>query len=119
MHLRKQRSLTPGPAPLYPGPLRAMNLKRQRKNAASGESSRTPKTALAPGLGEALNCVKQIGIRKLFAPNSSAAPVTAVSVLRGMDSGVIVKEGKGRFGRGLAAVQNVYAEAALPRAVAV
>ena len=166
------------------------NLKKERKNAANGESSWTPNTALLLGLGEALKYVKQIGMDKLvenaqmlakatrsaatelglelFAPKSPAASVTAVKAPRGMDSSVIVKEFRSRFGSviangqgsmkgqifriahlgyfdfadlfsvvaelelilaannysvkfgtGVAAVQNVYAEAALPRAVAV
>src|SRR5579884_450800 len=41
------------------------NLKKERKNAASGESSWTPNTALLLGLGEALKYVKQIGMDKL------------------------------------------------------
>jgi len=165
------------------------NLKKERKNAASGESSWTPNTALLLGLGEALKYVKQIGMDKLvenaqmlakgtraaavelglelFAKHP-AASVTAVKAPRGMDSSIIVKEFRSRFGSviangqgsmkgqifriahlgyfdfpdlfamvaelelilaannhpvkfgaGVAAVQNVYAEAALPRAVAV
>ena len=166
------------------------NLKKEKKNAANGESSWTPNTALLLGLGEALKYVKQIGMDKLvenaqllakatraaavelglelFAPKSPAASVTAIKAPRGMDSGVIVKEFRNRFGsviangqgsmkgqifriahlgyfdfpdlfamvaelelilaannypvkfgKGVAAVQNIYAEAALPRAVAV
>src|SRR5206468_12883695 len=96
------------------------NLKKERKNAAGGESSWTPNTALILGLGEALKYVKQIGMDKLvdnaqmlakatraavtelglelFAPKSPAASVTAVKAPRGMDSGVIVKEFRSRFG---------------------
>jgi aspartate aminotransferase-like enzyme len=137
-------------------------------------------------LGEALNYVKEIGMDKLienaqmlaratraavgalgldlFAPTSPASSVTAVKAPAGMDSGVIVKEFRSRFGAviangqgtmkgqifriahlgyfdfadlfsviagleiilnangfpvkygaGVAAVQNVYAEAALPK----
>jgi aspartate aminotransferase-like enzyme len=166
------------------------NLKKEKKNAASGESSWTPNTALVLGLGEALKYVKQMGMDKLvdnaqllakatraaatelglelFAPKSPAASVTAVKAPPGMDSSVIVKEFRNRFGSviangqgsmkgqifriahlgyfdfadlfamvaelelilaannypvklgaGVAAVQNVYAEVALPRAVAV
>jgi len=166
------------------------NLKKEKKNAASGESSWTPNTALVLGLGEALKYVKQMGMDKLvdnaqllakatraaavelglelFAPKSPAASVTAIKAPPGMDSSVIVKDFRNRFGSviangqgsmkgqifriahlgyfdfadlfamvaelelilaannypvklgaGVAAVQNVYAEVALPRAVAV
>lgn len=166
------------------------NLKKEKKNAANGESSWTPNTALLLGLGEALKYVKQLGMNhlvenaqllakatraaavelglELFAPKSPAASVTAIKAPRGMDSSVIVKEFRSRFGAviangqgsmkgqifriahlgyfdfadlfamvaelelilaannypvkfgtGVAAVQNVYAEVALPRAVAV
>src|SRR5581483_5004701 len=96
------------------------NLKKERKNAVNGESSWTPNTALLLGLGEALKYVKQIGMDKLvenaqmlakatraavvelglelFAPKSPAASVTAVKAPRGMDSSVIVKEFRSRFG---------------------
>lgn len=96
------------------------NLKKERKNAASGESSWTPNTSLLLALAEALNYIKSIGMDKLvenaqllaratraaatelglelFAPNSPAASVTAVRAPKGMDSGVIVKEFRNRFG---------------------
>jgi aspartate aminotransferase-like enzyme len=162
------------------------DLKKERKNAANGESSWTPSTSLMLALGEALKYIKKIGMAKLvenaqllaratraaatelglelFAPGSPAASVTAVRAPKGMDSGVIVKEfrtrfgaiianGQGtmkgqifrvahlgyfdfadlfavvagleiilaangipvKFGSGVAAVQQVYAEAALPK----
>jgi aspartate aminotransferase-like enzyme len=96
------------------------NLKKERKNAVNGESSWTPATALMLGLGEALKYIKTLGMDKLvdnaqqlaratraacqalglelFAPENPSASVTAVKAPAGMDSGVIVKEFKSRFG---------------------
>ena len=161
------------------------DLKKERKNAANGESAWTPNTALLLALAEALKYIRSLGIDKLVenaqllakatraamvalglelfstAPGSS---VTSVRPPAGMDSGVIIKEfrnrfnaiitnGQGsmkgqifrlahlgffdfhdlfaivaeleiilsvnghpvRFGSGVAAVQNVYTEAAAPK----
>ncbi len=96
------------------------NLKKEKKNAANGESSWTPSTALLLALAEALKYVKSIGMDKLvanaqmlaqatraaatalglelFAPHSPGGAVTAVKPPSGMDSGVIVKEFRKRFG---------------------
>jgi aspartate aminotransferase-like enzyme len=96
------------------------NLKKERKNAAGGESSWTPSTALMLGFAEALKYVKSLGMAnlvdnaqqlaaatraacrtlglELFAPDSPAASVTAVKAPPGMNSGVIVKEFRSRFG---------------------
>jgi aspartate aminotransferase-like enzyme len=96
------------------------NLKKEKKNAASGESSWTPATSLLLALAEALKYVKSIGMDKLvanaqmlaratreaatalglelFAPASPGGAVTAVKAPNGMDSGVIVKEFRNRFG---------------------
>ncbi len=96
------------------------NLKKEKKSGDAGESSWTPSTALILALGEALKYVKQIGMAKLienaqllaratraaverlglelFAPGSPGSSVTAVKAPRGMDSGVIVKEFRSRFG---------------------
>jgi aspartate aminotransferase-like enzyme len=96
------------------------NLKKERKNAAAGESSWTPSTSLLLALGEALKYIKTIGMDKLidnaqllaratreagaelglelFAPNSPSAAVTAIRAPKGMDSSVIVKEFRTRFG---------------------
>jgi len=166
------------------------DFKKEKKNGANGESSWTPSTALILALGEALKYVKQVGMAnlienaqllaratraavqelglELFAAKSPGASVTAVKAPRGMDSGVIVKEfrkrfgaiianGQGsmkgqifriahlgyfdfadlfgviaglelilhanghnvKFGSGVAAVENVYAEVALPEQVRV
>lgn len=161
------------------------DLKRERKNAANGESAWTPNTALLLALAEALKFIKSIGMDKLIEnaqllaratrkavtelglelfSSSPGSSVTAVRPPAGMDSGVIVKEfrsrfnaiitnGQGsmkgqifrlahlgyfdfhdlfaiiaeleiilaaqaypvRFGAGVAAAQNVYAEAAVPK----
>jgi aspartate aminotransferase-like enzyme len=102
------------------------DLRKERKNAAKGESAYTPSVALIAGLGAALDyiagqaggdlakgrtklvenaetcaamtraAVQALGM-KLFAPDSPAAAVTAVLSPSGMDSGVIVKELKSRF----------------------
>jgi aspartate aminotransferase-like enzyme len=96
------------------------NLKKERKNAVNGESSWTPATSLMLGLGEALKYIKTIGMAnlvenaeqlaratraactalglELFSADNPAASVTAVMPPQGMDSGVIVKEFKSRFG---------------------
>jgi aspartate aminotransferase-like enzyme len=96
------------------------DLKREAKNAAAGESSWTPNTSLLLALAESLKYIKSIGMDKLvdnaqllakatraavaalglelFAPGSPAASVTAVKAPKGMDSGVIVKEFRSRFG---------------------
>ena len=96
------------------------NLKKERKNAQAGESSWTPNTSLIIALGEALKYIKSIGMDKLvenaqqlargtreaavelglelFAPNSPSSSVTAIRAPKGMDSGVIVKEYRTRFG---------------------
>ena len=96
------------------------NLKKEKKNAANGESAWTPNTSLLLALAEALKYIKSLGMSKLvdnaqqlasatrtactelglelFAPGSPAACVTAVKAPRGMDSSVIVKEFRSRFG---------------------
>ena len=96
------------------------NLKKERKNAAAGESNWTPNTSLIIALGEALKYIKSIGMDKLienaqqlaratreaavelglelFAPKSPSSSVTALKAPKGMDSGVIVKEYRNRFG---------------------
>lgn len=161
------------------------DLKKERKNAAGGESSWTPNTSLLLALAEALKYIQSIGMDKLVEnaqmlahatreamkalglelfSTSPGSSVTAVRPPMGIDSGVIVKEyrnrfnaiitdGQGsmkgqifrlahlgyfdfhdlfaviaeleiilaaqdfpvRFGSGVAAVQKVYAEAALPK----
>jgi aspartate aminotransferase-like enzyme len=96
------------------------HLKKEKKSGDAGESSWTPSTALILALAEALKYVKQIGMPKLienaqllaqatrtavqvlglelFAPGSPGSSVTAVRAPKGMDSGVIVKEFRSRFG---------------------
>ncbi len=161
------------------------DLKKEKKNAATGESAWTPNTSLLLALAEALKYIKQLGMPNLIAnaqmlatatraavtelglevfSSSPGSSVTAVRAPAGMDSGVIVKEFRNRFnaiiangqgsmkgqifriahlgffdfhdlfavvaelelilaanghpvsfGKGVAAVQNVYAEAALPK----
>jgi aspartate aminotransferase-like enzyme len=96
------------------------NLKKEKKNAVNGESSWTPATSLMLGMAEALKYIKTLGMDKLvdnaqqlaratraaskalglelFSPESPSASVTAIKAPAGMDSGVIVKEFKNRFG---------------------
>jgi aspartate aminotransferase-like enzyme len=96
------------------------NLKKEKKSGDGGESSWTPSTALILALAEALKYVKQIGMAnlienaqllaqatrdavqklglELFSPTSPGASVTAVKAPAGLDSGVIVKEFRSRFG---------------------
>jgi aspartate aminotransferase-like enzyme len=102
------------------------DLRKERKNAAKGESAYTPAVALIAALGAALDyiagqadgdlaqgraklvenaetcaamtraAVEALGL-KLFAPEAPAAAVTAVLPPSGMDSGAFVKELKSRF----------------------
>ena len=96
------------------------NLKKEKKSGDAGESSWTPATSLILAMAEALRYIKQLGMAKLvenaqllaqatrtavvrmglelFAPDSPAASATAVKAPPGMDSGVIVKEFRNRFG---------------------
>lgn len=96
------------------------DFKKEKKNADKGESSWTPATSLILALAEALKYVKRIGMAnlvdnaqllakatraavgelglELFSPNSPGSSVTAVRAPKGMDSGVIVKEFRNRFG---------------------
>jgi aspartate aminotransferase-like enzyme len=96
------------------------DLKKEKKSGDAGESSWTPSTALVLALGEALRYVKQIGMAnlvknaqllaeatraavlklglELFSPGSPGSSVTAVKAPPGLDSGVIVKEFRARFG---------------------
>ena len=96
------------------------NFKKEKKSGDAGESSWTPSTALILALAEALKYVKQVGMAhlienaqmlahatraacerlglELFAPDSPGSSVTAVKAPKGMDSGVIVKEFRNRFG---------------------
>ena len=96
------------------------NLKKERKNAANGESAWTASTALILALNEALQYIKSIGMPKLidnaeqlaratrqachalglelFAPENPSASVTAIKAPEALDSGVIVKEFRQRFG---------------------
>src|SRR6202051_3796140 len=102
------------------------DLRKERKNAAKGESAYTPAVALIAALGAAFDyiagqadgdlaagraklvenaetcaamtraAVEALGL-KLFAPEAPAAAVTAVLPPPGLDSGAIVKELKSRF----------------------
>jgi aspartate aminotransferase-like enzyme len=96
------------------------DLKKEKKNAAGGESSWTPNTSLLIALHSALQYIKTIGMDKLvqnaqllaratreaatalglelFAPASPCSSVTAIKAPAGWDSGVIVKEFRNRFG---------------------
>ncbi len=96
------------------------NLKKEKKSADAGESSWTPSTSLILGLAAALEYIKQFGMPKLvenaqllaratrdaakalglelFAAGSPGSSVSAIKAPAGMDSGVIVKEFKSRFG---------------------
>ena len=95
------------------------DLKKEKKNAANGESAWTPNTSLLLAFAEALKYVKKLGMPKLvenaqllakatraavqelglelFSPGSPGSSVTAVKAPKGMDSGVIVKEFRTRF----------------------
>ena len=97
------------------------DLKRELKNALNGESAWTPNTSLILAMQEAILYVQGLGGLdklvanaqmlaqatraaalamglELFSPDSPAASVTAIRAPKGMDSGVIVKEFRSRFG---------------------
>jgi aspartate aminotransferase-like enzyme len=93
---------------------------KERKNLAKGEASYTPATTLVVSLHAALSYIRQLGREnlvanaallaeatreaaqawglKLFAVASPADALTAICAPEGMDSGVIVKEMRARFG---------------------
>jgi aspartate aminotransferase-like enzyme len=102
------------------------DFRKERKNAAKGESAYTPATSLFAALGAALDFVRQMGSgdvaagRKalvdnaelaaqmthagtkalgltLFAPTAPAAALTAVNAPAGLDSSALVKEFRDRF----------------------
>ncbi len=102
------------------------DFRKERKNAAKGESAYTPATSLFAALGAALDFVRQMGSgdvaagRKalvdnaelaaemtragakalgltLFAPSAPAAALTAVNAPAGLDSSALVKEFRDRF----------------------
>lgn len=96
------------------------SLKKERKSAAGGESAWTPNTALMLAMAEALNYIKNLTMAKLvdnaqqlayatraacqalglelFAAENPGSSVTSIKAPKGMDSGVIVKEFRSRFG---------------------
>lgn len=95
------------------------DLKRELKNAVNGESAWTPNTSLLLAMAESLKYIKQLGMDKLVAnaqmlalamrsaanalglevfSSSPGGSVTAIRAPKGMDSGVIVKEFRQRFG---------------------
>jgi len=93
---------------------------KERKNLAKGEASYTPATTLVVSLHAALSYIRQLGREnlvanaallaeatreaaqawglRLFAVASPANALTAICAPEGMDSGVIVKEMRARFG---------------------
>ncbi len=96
------------------------SIRKEAANAAKGQSNYTPSTALLLSLAEALRYMKSLGMGKfienaqllakatraavtelglkLFAPDNPGSAVTAVRAPEGMDSGVIVKGFRDRFG---------------------
>ncbi len=96
------------------------DLRKEKKNGEKGESSWTPATSVILALAEALKYVKHVGMAnlvenaqmlaaatraavpalglELFAPHAPGSAVTAVKAPKGLDSGVIVKELRQRFG---------------------
>ena len=95
------------------------DLKRELKNAVNGESAWTPNTSLLLAMAESLKYIKALGMDKLVAnaqmlalamraaasalglevfSSSPGGSVTAVRAPQGMNSGVIVKEFRQRFG---------------------
>jgi aspartate aminotransferase-like enzyme len=96
------------------------NFKKEKKSGDAGESTWTPAIALILALSAALDYIRQMGMAKLienaqtlaaatraavqamglelFTPQSPGAAVTAVKPPAGMDSSVIAKEFRDRFG---------------------
>lgn len=96
------------------------DLRREKKNAAKGESSWTPATSLILGLAEVLKYIQTLGMDQLvdnaqqlaaatraacgalglelFAPSSPSGAVTAIKAPPGLSSSVIVKEFRQKFG---------------------
>ena len=95
------------------------DLKKELKNAVNGESAWTPSIALLLAMAEALVYIKQLGMDKLIEnaemlaratreaakalglrlfSSSPGNSVTSILAPEGMDSGVIVKEFRNRFG---------------------
>jgi aspartate aminotransferase-like enzyme len=93
---------------------------KERKNQAKGESSFTPATTLVTALSVALDYIRRVGREtlvanaallaeatraaaqaldlRLFAACSPSSALTAIRAPEGMDSGLIVKELRTRFG---------------------
>ncbi len=96
------------------------DLKKEKKNGDKGESSWTPATSLILALDAALKYIRQVGMAhlienaqllaqatraavtalglELFAASSPGSSVTSVKAPEGLDSSVIVKEFRSRFG---------------------
>jgi len=101
------------------------DLRREKKNAVKGESSWTPATSLILGLAEVLKYIETLGPGRqgmdklvenaqhlaagtrqaatalgleLFAPGRPSAAVTAICAPKQVNSSVIVKEFRSRFG---------------------
>jgi aspartate aminotransferase-like enzyme len=96
------------------------NFKKEKKSGDGGESSWTPAISLILALSAALDYIRKMGMAnlvenaqllaaatraavqamglELFTPHSPGAAVTAVKPPGGMDSGVIAKEFRDRFG---------------------
>lgn len=96
------------------------DLKRERKNAINGESAWTPAVSLLLAMDEALKYIKNLGMDnlirnaqmlaeatraaatalglELFSANNPGSSVTAIRAPHGMDSSVIVKDFRNRFG---------------------
>jgi aspartate aminotransferase-like enzyme len=103
------------------------DFRKERKAAAKGESGSTPATSLFAALGAALDYIRQLGDGdlaagrdalianaelaaamtragvqalglELFSPSCPAAALTAVEPPAGVESGVIIKEFRERFG---------------------
>ena len=96
------------------------DLKRERKSAVNGESAWTPAVSLLLAMNEALKYIKNLGMDnliknaqmlatatraaatalglELFSANNPGSSVTAIRAPQGMDSSVIVKDFRNRFG---------------------
>ena len=96
------------------------DLKRERKSAVNGESAWTPAVSLLLAMNESLKYIRNLGMDnliknaqmlaaatraaatalglELFSGNNPGSSVTAIRAPQGMDSSVIVKDFRNRFG---------------------
>ncbi|MGA1863534.1 MAG: pyridoxal-phosphate-dependent aminotransferase family protein [bacterium] len=105
-----------------------LDLKKEKKNLAKGQTSYTPAVSLIVGLNETLKMIREEGLTnvfkrhsklaeatrsacealglKLLAKDSPSDAVTAVNAPEGTDAGQIIKKMKGKYGMIIAGGQD-------------